>query len=334
MQHELTQILTQGLKGAEEPQNLEAVTQVTGEDLLKARGVEPAEEPEAVEQTQAEEPDESTGAEAESREDGEYLESINKLAEELGVDESAIYDLKFNFSNGDSATLGQLKDRWQERVDNSETAERQQQELAEAQRKLDIERNALLEQQQIPNELVEAQAALLKAQADFNAIDWTTLESTNPGEASLHRQKLMEQIQQASWQKQSVENRLQQMQAGLEAQKQQQIQQYQSERQKTLHQLIPDWADDVVMKRDQRDMAELLADKFRMPEQVAEFISTMAEPTVTAAMRRLYQLEKAGQHVKESPPLPRVVKPQAVKGTYLKGVSVSATMSPGIRVAA
>lgn len=325
MQRELTDILSKGMAGENAPaHNLEGVQAVADDDLLKSLRGTPDDDPEPkkpdddpeIAKTQDDDPDESIDEDQPKRnDDSEEITTLSELADELGLSVEALYNLTIPMAGGVTTTLGDLKNKVTERFDGVEAVETQKQELAEAQRKLDLERAALSEQQQIPQELLQAEAALLKAQSDFNAIDWTTLEATNPGEASLQRQKMMEQIQQAAWQKSSVEQRLNQLQAGIQAQQQAKVEQYQAERSKRLHQLVPEWVDEVAMNRDKRDMAELFQEKFHMKPDITDFIADMADPSVTTAFRRLWQLEKAAKHVKEQPPLPRVVKPQAVRSS-------------------
>lgn len=324
---QVAELLTKAMEGQPPRGNLEGSPEVSGQEILKS--LDPNyEPPKEEEQEQAEEPvetqeskaegssdaqEESTETEAETP-DEDGVGTLSQLAEELNVDVAALYDLEIPVANGEAFKIGQIKDMWTDHLSKSAEVETTQKELAENKQALETQLQQLQNFQQIPQELLAANAQLLQAQQAFQSVDWATLETTNPGAAALQRQKMAEAVQLADYNRQQIEGQLVQAQQEIEAQRERSVQQVVETRNATVRNMIPEWANQPVFDRERSEIVNY-AQTQDIPREVAEFLVDQAHPAITKAFRKLWQHDKAIERVNTPPPPPKTLRTQAVRQT-------------------
>ena len=225
---------------------------------------DPAEEPESDGstdvQSEAEEPEheEVDAAEEPTEEQAEEPEGITlaQLADDLEMDPERLYGMTIPLPNRGSFTLGELKNIALEKIDEKEAVERTRQELQKERVEFDQKQTELYRniEQVAPHELVQAQAQLVAAQSEKASIDWVALESQNPGQAALMRQKLDEKIQIAQYNAGQITQRMEAVRNEVMTQREQAAQQKQAYAMQTLQSLVPEWRDENVYIREREQM--------------------------------------------------------------------------------
>ncbi len=304
--------------------NLEAVPEVDTEkmvaDMAGTLGVEPPkpkEEPEPdgeqppkeLETTNEEAPEPEK---AEESGDADEFVTVANLAEQLGVDPEAIYSLRIPFGDGqEPIALGELKDAYQDAHKVRSERETIESELAARQSELDNLRLQVQEQANavMPEELIQAQARMQMIQAQWDGMDWPTLERTNPGEAALQRQKLQEAYQVAQANAVQVQQRLDATRADIEAQREAAQREQMDHARKELKRLIPEWAEESVFKGEKEQMVAWLVTQ-GVPEQEARAVGS---PLWIKLIRDHWKLSQAVTTAKPVGKAPRTLKPQAVR---------------------
>ena len=316
---------------APQRRNLEGAQPVDTDAMLKA--LNPDYVPEAAKDDQDEETepqpevaeDSNTAAEEQSETaeetgqpeeaaEGDALGTITQLAEELGVDPKAMYDLEVPIDGRESIKIGQFKDLWKDHLANSETVETEKQELASQKETYEQQLAQLAQFQQLPAELVQAEASYLKAENDYNGVDWVTLESTNPGQAALQRQKLDEARRLADQYRQYVANNLQLMQKQIQEQRESQMQLQMQQRGIEMKALIPEWADDGKAQAGRLELESFLA-KEGLPEDVYKGVLDYGHPALVRALKRLSEHHKAVKKLNQPKPLPKTLKTVTIAAT-------------------
>lgn len=331
----LTQILLKGMKQPEgkepEARNLEGQRPVSGDELLKAlnpnhkpevaivgEGKEQAPESAQDENEQPEVAADDTNqpevADTPEEQDGDSIGSLTRLAEELGVEPEALYKLEIPLKNSDrSLTIGELKDMYSDGLSKSEQLKEKEQELDSKRTVYEQQLAQLANAQALPAELIQAQAELLKAQTDYQNTDWVTLESQNPGQAALTRQKLTEAVQLADYRRSQIEQALRESQQAIEQQRKNEWDKQLDLRRRMLENLIPEWSDSTKAKAERVELVSY-ATKNDIPEDVISFIMDYGHPALVKAFRRLYEHDKAVVKLKE--PKQPIAKTLSVKTVH------------------
>lgn len=288
-------------------------------DLLMAEVPEESEseQPETVE-VEAEETDEvsdglqETETEQEPEADeGDEIVTLKSLAADLEIDPSQLYGMKIPVEGHDLLTIGELKDIAQSKIDSETEAETARQELAERQAELERKEAEIYAQADSvqPQELVKAEAELARAYADFAAIDWPKLEATNPGEAALRRQKMMEQYQIATYNRDQIQSRMETARNEIQAQREAAMQQQQAVAVQQLQTLIPEWRDEAVYHREREHMVNQLVERGASEQAVR----SLADPGLVKILRDGLTVENKIEAAKPKIKAPQVLKASAVQ---------------------
>ena len=308
-----------------ERDNLEGSAPIDQDAMLKA--LDPSYEPEKAEnkaesvegespevnEEQGESPEQSeTANESDESQDDGRLGSLAELANELGVDAAALYDLEVPIHESESIKIGQFKDLWQQHLSNEGEVEAQKSELANQKQTYEQQLAQLAQFQQLPQELMQAEAAFLKAENDINSVDWVALESANPAQAALQRQKLSEARALADQHRQYVASNLQLMQKQIQDQRQAELGKYYEQRSIEMRTIIPDWADESKAQAGRLELESFLA-KEGIPEDVFKGVLDHGHPSLVKALKRLSEHDKAAQKVNKQPPkLPKTLSTATV----------------------
>ena len=268
-----------------------------------------------VDQAAQAESEEAETADGESEQTEEALGTLTQLAEELGVDPAALYNLEIPMPNGEkSFKIGDIKNLWIDHLSKSETLDTEQQELASQREAYQQQLAQLAQFQQLPGELVQAEASYLKAENDYNSVDWVTLESTNPGQAALQRQKLDEARRLADQHRQYVANNLQLMQGQIQEQRKAEMQKHIQQRDVEMKILIPEWSDDTKQQAGRLELESFLANE-GLPEDVYKGVLEYGHPALVRALKRLSEHNKAVEKLNQPKPLPKTLKPSTITQT-------------------
>ena len=176
---------------------------LTGESLEKPKEEEQqqpeGESLEAVQTDQEIEPlDESQSEESqdesqEANEEGE-IDTLNNLAEELDVPVADLYQLNLKMSGDDEpVTIGSLKDFYE--ANKNINVERE--ELTKREQDLATQAEELREIPTVTNELMQARAAVLSIQDQYNRTDWKGLRFSNPAEFAALQAEFRQQFDMA-----------------------------------------------------------------------------------------------------------------------------------------
>ena len=307
------------MSGVETPPrgNLEAVPEVDTDAMLKQMGAEPkpAETPEedtddAVQQGQ--EAQDTTETEEVTETDAGKAEPVKMtdLADLLEWTPEAVYSVQMPLENGEVITLGQAKDSIKESLDVLAEREQREQELATKAEEL-ATREAQLQQQlqsATPAELVKAEAALQKAVEEFQSIDWVSLETSNPGQAALMRQKLNDKVALATQQRDAIDGNIKQLREDVARQQQAAAEQYLNQQKQELFRLIPDWANEANFVKGREALVQ-----YGIGQGFDEkTLRSIADPQVIAYLHKQMVKDQALETAKPVQKPPKVLKPQAV----------------------
>ena len=291
-------------------------------DLLMAEtpdSVEPEQETAEIESSEEEteevvEPEKVEAAEPEVIEDDDIV-TIASLAADLEIDPGQLYGMRIPVEGHEPLTIGELKDLAQKKMEASEQAEAIQQEIADRQTELERKESELIQQATAvaPKELISAEADVTRAYADFAAVDWPTLEATNPGEAALKRQKLNEQYQMAVYNRDQINSRMEATRAEIAQQREVAVQQQAARALQTLTTLVPEWRDETIYMREREHMVNDLVD-----QGISEAsIRGITDPALVKYLRDQW---KGGKHLaeaKEKLKAPKVLKAASVRSAGL-----------------
>ena len=238
------------------------VEQSEGENLETEEGntvaeAQPDQEPEADPEHEAVTEPEKVQEEPADEPDGITLP---QLATELEIEPEKLYGMMIPLKDQEPVTISELKDIAQSKVADREEVERIKQELQQEQEVFEQKQSELYRniEQVAPQELVRAQAELVAAQSEKAGIDWLSLESQNPGQAALLRQKLDEKIQIAQHNAGQITERMDAVRNEVMTQRQQAEQQQQAYAMQTLQSLVPEWRDENVYIREREQMVDKL----------------------------------------------------------------------------
>ncbi len=222
--------------------------------------------------------DVETVGEDETQSSNDEQQTIKSLAAAIEVDQEYLYNVQMPMDDGTMVSIGDIKNQYQDAVREKTTLETQ---LAEQQTQLDNGQQALNAGQQLSQQEVQAQMEMAAVEKEFNDTDWTDLETYEPGQAALARQKLQERYQAA--------NTAIQMASFQRHQDQQTLLQH---AQTKMLEIIPEWSDPTVLKSDQALMNTAMIEAGYTQQE----IGTIADPIALKLMRELVMLraEKAG----------------------------------------
>ena len=262
----------------------------------------------AVDEVAGDEPEELETAE---RDDDEIV-TLASLAADLEIEPATLYGMKIPVEGMDAPlTIGELKDIAQGTYEKYSATESKSQELTEREQEIETkltELDAQLSNVQ-PTELIKAEADLARAYADINAIDWPQLEATNPGQAALQRQKLAEQVQIATYNRDQINQTMEATRSEIQSQREQAAQAQTARAFNALQSLIPEWRDEKVYIREREHMVNQLVDA-GIPEQSVRGI---ADPTLIKYLRDSLSRDNKIQAVKEKVKAPTVLKASAIQ---------------------
>ena len=290
--------------------NLEAAPEVDTANMVDfLSGKQPAEEQDdEVEEIKVGEPEEEENTEVQEEGEREPVK-LADLADLLEWTPEAVYGVQIPLDDGETITLGEAKDRIKESLAITSTREQAEQELAERKEAYDTQMARLQEQVQMaaPAELISAEAALQRANDEYNRIDWVNLETGNPGQAALTRQKLTEEIRQAQQRRDGIKSNIEALQGDLQQQQQRAMQEHLQQARHELHRLIPDWANEAKFNAEREQLIS-----YGIGEGIDEAtLRSVADPKIIAYLYKNWQRDKKLEAAKPVEKPPKVLKPQA-----------------------
>ena len=299
-------------------------------DILAGLGQpEPAEEPEVASEVEAtaeetvveEQAEETTealaeveGEESEAGEqpDGLVINTLSELASAIEVDNEFLYGIQVPIGdNGEKVSISQLKDTYKNRSDEMDAARAtlEQERASFEQEKTAHEAQistAMAQAQQMPEELMEAQAEMRAIQHAYNTYDWAELEKTDAGKTALLKQDLSMKYAQAQ---QKVSN----IAAKIQTERDGQLKALRDVEERKLLTEVKDWTDPAVRNKETVEIRKLLADyKFAEPE-IASLVDHRVLKLVRDYMLLKGQVSEAANTEKVVRKAPRVLKPGATK---------------------
>ena len=178
------------LRDAMQPAPVEEETQTTAEvDVEEVVAEEQSPETiDALEETEQQE-----------EEPGVAIKTLSELAEAIEVDNDFLYNIEVPMPDGqEPVSLSALKDAYQGKLETQTVASTQ----------LEVERKAFEEEkerfgqqqvqmQQMPEELLNAEAEVRAISSQYQGFDWTELEKLDPGRAALEKQNFATRYSQA-----------------------------------------------------------------------------------------------------------------------------------------
>jgi hypothetical protein len=268
-------------------------------------------ESEEVETPEPEEPEVEASGSSDEPVDDEIV-TIASLAADLEIEPEKLYGMVIPVEGQDKPlTIGELKDLAQAKQAQTEEVEATQTKLAEREAELlEKERELYSQLENVnPQELVKAEAAVAKAESEYAGVNWQQLEATNPGEAALKRQKIMEQYQIAVYNRDQVKQTLDRTRESIEQQREAAQQQQLQQAIAQLHTLIPEWRDETVYMREREHMVNKLVAS-GIPEQS---VRSIGDP---ALIKYLKDSLETVEKIEEAQPIqkaPKVLKASAVQ---------------------
>lgn len=221
--------------------------------------------------------------------------TIASLSEQIEVEPEFLYGVQIPMDGeNEPISIGDLKNKYQDVIRERDALSTKVDGMAE-----EVTNAGAASQfgQQVSQKMMQAQAHKEAIVLQYQQVDWNKLETDDPGQAALHRQK----YQQAFNQAESSIQEAQQAQA-------QQRQAYMQTATTEMYKIIPEWLDVGVMKSDQDGIRALLLAE-GVPNQAIDQISN---PIELKMVRELMQLraEKAAATgaVKKVLAAPKVLK--------------------------
>lgn len=183
------------------------------------------------------------------------LETMEHLADEFGVEKAELYAIPVPIDGLDEpVTLGQIKDAYQESRQVLDAQQDREAFLSDKQADIERREAALMDDLVSPEELVQAQAAVVEIERSYNAINWSEFEKNAPGEAALQRQKLTEAYQLATNRRDEITGRINATKEQIQAQRQQEQEARMKQRDADLLRMLPAWKDQAVLAKEWGDM--------------------------------------------------------------------------------
>lgn len=302
-------------------------TQDLYNEIFRQIGVE-EEAPEATETPQKVEPEEEQKAEEpkddveteqeenvveEKKEEEEkpwIPESVDELAEGLGVDIDALKAIKVKTKvDGVEADvpLGEVIKNYQLNkalTDRSEALAHQKKALEQAYQQFSVERETRLQDLTSWNQILET-----RLREQVAAVDWQQLREEDPAEYAAKRQEYTERIAEIESMKASMESHRQ----ALMQQQQQayltQIEQVVQENIQKLPNLIPEYKDEAFRKKDMADIKDYLVKQGFSEQEVRTVFD--ARQVLIARKAKLYDQMQAtvDPKIKQIKDKPKFVKP-------------------------
>lgn len=240
----------------------------------------------------------------EPEEEAPDITDLGQLAAAIEVDPEWLYNLRIPISTGDGKeyiTVGQYKDQVQAGEVVTADADRLKYErdiLDQDRQKFETERNATLQQaQQVPQQVMQAEARAMGLQQQYQSADWSTLEQQDPGRAALMKQNMASEYQQAVQEADQARGQYQQLQ------KQAMVDQRRHEEQKLLLS-IDTWRDPNARKQGTAEISKMLAEVGYTTDEISNFMDHRA----IILMNELATLRKqvgagdaAAKRVREAP---------------------------------
>lgn len=195
----------------------------------------------------------------EQAEEGQEIRKFTDLTalfdgEEVTAED--LYALEVISGDGESLTVGDLKDHWQnraafetEKAEFAKTREQQAKELEELRSQATAQ---VGEFQQLPQELREAEAAILAIRQQAQAYDWKSAEDEDPGAAALTRQKFRDAYDAAA-------DRYRQLWGEYTTKKQEAYRSFVATQREKMFERIPEWRDDKVLTQDREAIDKTVA---------------------------------------------------------------------------
>lgn len=232
------------------------------------------------------------------------IKTIAQLAKAIEVEPGYLYDIEIGMGgDNDPIKIGEIKDKYQNSL--HQTAKLK----AELQRQTELTQQAEQSQQnvgQMNGQMIEAAGQMSAIKNQFDSTDWAGMETEDPGQAALYRQKLNDAYNAARQQYGASEQ--QQGQA-----RQQSMQQELHKAQEQLLQDIPSWNDQEVMKVEKEGIRNT-AIEYGFSDND---LSGVTDPRVVKLLRDLMNYKKsskaATEAVRSIKKAPRVLKPGSAK---------------------
>jgi len=222
---------------------------------------------ETLEQGEEAEPgttaEEGEGKEGDGEEGAEkHTYSAVELAAAIGWEAEDLYnDLVVPFANGESKTLGELKDGWEDVSRQQAEVQQAREQIQQQQQALQAQQQQLLSgQKQQSEELDTARSDILSIEAQYSNVDWAKLEAENPGQAANLRQKFATAYAQAQDAYKKAETAFTERQS-------QAMQQYRYENHQQLLEKVPEWKNPEVYRNDMDEMGQYLASTYGFTAQ-------------------------------------------------------------------
>lgn len=298
-QSELTEILKKGMEDAP------SVAEEVNDEEAKVTEEEVSQSDEEVVEVQ----EETAEVTEEVQDEAAEIESLSELAEAIEVDPEWLYGIKVPISDGrDPISLSELKDQYQEYSRVNDLKAQLELEQAEFQEKMkaregEIE-SSLQQFQNMPQELMAAQAESMSLAYQYNNFDWATLEQENPGQAALAKQNLATAYQQS-------QEKVAQVQAKIGSEVEQRFRQNADKEKRLALKHIPDWIDEDKRLSDQNKIKTMLKEYGYSDDESGNIVDHRALRLAYDLLNLKTKIKDSKKVVKKLNKVPRVVKPGA-----------------------
>jgi hypothetical protein len=261
---------------------------------------------EATQTQAAEEPTEAVAAEAETTTETPEPQTLEEIAERLGIDASKLHNVKLKAKVGDSeneVTLREALDGYQRESDYTKKT----MEFAEVRKAFEAEREK--QTTEIKQRLIEAQALSQDLEqslmSEHNSIDWTALRTTDPAEFAAKKQEFNERwnlIQAKKMRAMAESQRFQQEQ-------QEKVQKFVNAERAKWKEVVPEWKDPAKFEADKNEIVTYLRGQGIPDTDIAALYDSRQIKIIRNAM--LYEKSSKAATIaqKKVALLPKVLKP-------------------------
>jgi len=273
------------------------VSDETQADVESQAGDEEAAQLQPVDDTDGDAGD--TGDDNDEPSDAVETYTVSEYAEATGWTAKDMYEsVIIPMDNGEKLPLGEMKNGYQDAQREIVTLKS---DLEAAKSTAEQVQSVGVNNQQVSQEMLEKMGALQSIDAAEKSTDWEELESLDPSEALLKRDKIRRARDQ-------VTGEIQQ----LQYQQQQQQQAYLQQATAKMYELVPEWKDTEVFSKDKESMRVVMRDFGFTDDET----NTIADPRQMALLNRFTKLldkeKSASSAVKKVRQAPKTLKGRQV----------------------
>jgi len=249
---------------ADEPTEVTKPDEVVEDEVI-------ADEVKETDEVVVEAADETTG---EATDTTEQTYTPSQLAEAVGWETDDIYNsVVIPLQDGETIPLGEFKNKYQDLTRDNASLQTQ---LTEAQSGLEQAQTGVNQGQQLSQAMVQQMGYLESINRAEQNTDWDELESLDPSDAVLQRDKIRRAREEVQGNMQLIQN--QEAQAN---------QDFLGKAYAKMLDEIPEWKDEVVMKKDHEEMKVVM----RKYGYVDNELNSIVDPRQMKAIKRLAYLE-------------------------------------------